>query len=174
MDGRSCRSSYRTARVIAAGLILALSGSPSEAAPIHSHALATATGPVEQPGLGPAWARFLAGGAALWAESKPPRIPAHLHLLSQNGQLVESPFVDYLFWRRSLNPIRFDHYHPSLGPALGNLIPPTTPIPIPTPIPTPTPTPNPQPQVPEPASVMIALILAGAALWQRRRSSQTG
>jgi len=35
-----------------------------------------------------------------------------------NGLLPDTPFYNYMRWRRSLNPARFDHYHPNLGPAL--------------------------------------------------------
>ncbi|HWE40375.1 MAG TPA: PEP-CTERM sorting domain-containing protein [Isosphaeraceae bacterium] len=32
-----------------------------------------------------------------------------------NGLLPETPYINYLRWRRSLNPPRFDHYHPQIG-----------------------------------------------------------
>jgi hypothetical protein len=32
-----------------------------------------------------------------------------------NGILPLTPFYNYLRWRRSLNPARFDHFHPQLG-----------------------------------------------------------
>lgn len=50
-----------------------------------------------------------------------------------NGLLPNTPFINYLRWRRSLNPARFDHYHPQWASALGNdsalraRIPPTPP-----------------------------------------------
>ncbi len=89
------------------------------------------------------------------------------------GVLPQTPIVQYLMWRRSLNPARFDFYHPRLGPILQqNLItsvpptvggekitPPTPPV---------TPPDNPPPQVPEPSSLAIAVMLVSAAAWARR------
>ena len=37
-----------------------------------------------------------------------------------NGLLPNTPFINYLRWRRSLDPARFDHYHPQWASALGN------------------------------------------------------
>ncbi|GAC1347143.1 MAG: hypothetical protein NVSMB14_09950 [Isosphaeraceae bacterium] len=37
-----------------------------------------------------------------------------------NGLLPNTPFINYLRWRRSLNPARFDHYHPQWASALQN------------------------------------------------------
>ncbi|HEU5116692.1 MAG TPA: PEP-CTERM sorting domain-containing protein [Isosphaeraceae bacterium] len=36
-----------------------------------------------------------------------------------NGLLPNTPLYNYLMYRRSLNPSRFDYYHPVLGPILG-------------------------------------------------------
>jgi hypothetical protein len=142
---------------------MALAASNAGASPIHAYRLATPEV------LGPAWARFLAGGPTLWALVTPPRLPSGLELQYQNGALVETPFVDYLYWRRSLNPARFDHYHPNIGPALGQLTPPTTAVPGSTTTGTPPINPQPQNGVPEPASLPLALSLVGAGLWWRRR-----
>lgn len=52
-----------------------------------------------------------------------------------NGLLPDTPYINYLRWRRSLNPARFDYYHPTLGPILRedervrNLPPPLDPEP---------------------------------------------
>lgn len=129
--------------------------------------------------LGPTWIRFLNGGQALWAVVKPPPIPSHLVLARQNGFLVETPFVDYLYWRRSLNPARFDLFHRTLGPALGQLTPPSatgvsaTGI---TPQASTPPTTNAVPQngVPEPSGLAIGLMLVGVALVLRHRHLNKG
>lgn len=112
----------------------------------------------------------------------------------ENGRLPDSPFIEYLRWRRGLNPARFDAFHPRLGrlldqemvvcpppppicPEPGQLTPPSPPIPPepilppePPPIVSPEP-PSPQnPEIPEPSSVVVALTLLAAGTWVRRRS----
>jgi len=86
-------------------------------------------------------------------------------------------------WRRSLNPARFDRWHPIEGPIIGGinpqpqtLPPPTNPPPTNPPVNPPTnpptnPPDNPPlpPGVPEPGSMAVALGLIGAGwLWRRR------
>lgn len=98
------------------------------------------------------------------------RGPRALALVATNG---ESPFLDYLRWRRSLNPARFDRYHPNLVAILDVpplVIPPYVPEDIPYPEPNPNPNPIPQvPQVPEPGSILVlAGLFGGAALLKRR------
>jgi hypothetical protein len=104
-----------------------------------------------------------------------------------DGQMPNVAFVQYLQWRRSLNPARFDRNHPCMGPMLARdqvirrtVVPAVTP---PKPIcPTPTkpkPTVRPSvvrpPQVPEPPSAAVLGLLFGAAMYARhwRRRHQT-
>lgn len=100
----------------------------------------------------------------------------------ENGLLPDTPLVEYLHWRRSLNPSRFDRYHPKLAPLLTRTmltqLPPDTPT-LPT-LPAlpgdpdgfdPT-RPIPQVPIPEPGTLMIALVLAGSFAWMRRRSER--
>lgn len=156
-------------------LALIVAVSPAGASPMRSPHPARATRSHALPANGTPWSRFLSGGPALWAEARPPRIPSGLHLLTHNGQLVATPFVEYLSWRRSLSPARFDHYHRVVGPELGMLLPPPT-VPTSTPIaggisqggP---PALNPQPEngAPEPGALTMAFTLIAAGLWYRRR-----
>ncbi len=165
--------------VSAAGLL----ARPAVASPIRSHHLIVVS---NVDSLGPAWARFLEGGIPLWEVRKPPRFPSGLVLPESQGVLVDTPFVDYLLWRRSLDPTRFDHYHPFIGPLLGQgLTPPTS---THSSVATPrggTPRSglgddhpaNPQPQqgVPEPGTLSVALVLIGAGYaWQRRNVRRAG
>src|SRR5690242_17781632 len=82
------------------GLFLALGPGRASAGPIRAHRLAHPARSSPLTVFGPAWARFLAGGPALWAVEHAPRFPAHLRLATQNGLLVATPFVEYLTWRR--------------------------------------------------------------------------
>lgn len=167
MDGRSCRCLWVLLGLLGIGLV---TGSAT-ASPIRRHRIIVVR---NVDSLGSAWAHFLEGGPTRWAAVQSPRFPSGLLLPTTNGQLIDTPFVDYLDWRRSLNPRRFDHYHPFIGPALGNLIPPTN---LTTPIPPPSsissagePSVNPAPQIgtPEPGSLAMSLTLIGAGiLWRR-------
>jgi hypothetical protein len=168
--------SARTRWTLVAATLLALShGLPARAGRIHSNHL---HGVRTEASLGPRWARFLAGGPALWSVVRSPKIPSGLVLAMQNGELVETPFVEYLLWRRSLNPARFDHYHPFVGPELGMLIPPpTTPVTPPGGTTSGGPPPvNPQPEngVPEPTGLFAFATLAAwaAVIWRRRPSEE--
>ena len=124
--------------------------------------------------MGSAWNQFLAAGPQYWAEARAPRFPSWLVLLRRNGQLVETPFIDYLIWRRNLLPARFDHYHPFVGPELGLLSPPTNSIhatgfPKPS---VPPLDPRPEQSVPEPSALPIALSCLAAGIWYRRRQNR--
>lgn len=99
--------------------------------------------------------------------------------LPMNGLLPDNSLTRYLQFRRGLNPVRFDFYHPSLGAILvedhklksdvncvgGQLIPPPIPPIAPPGTPAPGPPvgggPPPLRAVPEPGS--LALILLGSA-----------
>jgi hypothetical protein len=160
--------------------LLILAPDAASASPIRAHRLSVATPPPSR--FGPAWSRFLAGGPSLWEVRRAPAIPSHLVLAVQNGLLVPTPFVDYLLWRRTLDPTRFDRYHPRIGPELSRLSPSialtnppfTRPVPVPLVL-APTPS-NPQAQLgtPEPGSFAVLLVLAGAfGAYQRRRGAET-
>ena len=175
----------RPARTIAAlalaATVLLVFCPPGPASAIRSHRH-HATSFRTEDSLGSAWNHFLIGGPTLWASVRSPRFPSNVLLARRNGNLLETPFVDYLFWRRSLNPARFDLFHPALGPALGQLTPPSPAV-VPTAIPggstqggrPPTST-NPVPEVgvPEPTSLSTGLMMIAVAYgWRRRRSRKT-
>ncbi|MEW4566436.1 hypothetical protein AB1L88_01085 [Tautonia sp. JC769] len=110
-----------------------------------------------------------------------------------SGLLAESSTLDYLRWRRNLNPTRFDRNHPFIGPALerDRLVRNQSPIPMP-PVTVPTdpgvpiipPTtpqvpgpilgggrPSPQVPIPEPGAFALwaAVAVGGSFALNRRR-----
>jgi hypothetical protein len=88
------------------------------------------------------------------------------------GLLPDAPLVDYLRFRRSLNPAVFDQNHESLGPLISrDTIIRNNPPPLPPPppiVPIPGVVTPPAPQVPEPSSVLIAIALSAAGLIAHR------
>ena len=84
-------------------------------------------------------------------------------LPTSGGTLVETPFVDYLEWRRSLDPSRFDLNHPNIATELGQFVPPAVSVPSGDTTGGGTTHPfNPTPQnLPEPGTFWIALTLIG-------------
>ncbi len=123
------------------------------------------------------WQAFLSGGPTLWSVERPPPIPGHIHLATSGGLLVQTPFVFYLEWRHNLDPTRFDHYHPLLGPLIETTqsaqnLPPVTipPAPVTAPLPPPATLSGPQgcTNCPEPPAWAVALVLCGGTIWLKR------
>jgi hypothetical protein len=137
----------------------------------------------------------LAHGRTVWPLNL--RIPAGIHLTAVNGLLPDVPLVAYLHWRRSLDPTRFDFFHPRIGPLLerdlllressistastplAQLVPPPVPSLPPAPpqphpfVPGPPLPPTPPcPHTPEPSSALIATLLLGSGAWLRRNAGR--
>jgi hypothetical protein len=94
------------------------------------------------------------------------------------GDGSASPMIDYLLWRRSLNPQRFDFFHPRLGPSLGNHADPPVTVSVPQNLVPTTPTTPPlipavpqtiEPNVPEPSTFVIGLLMGVWGVCSRRR-----
>jgi hypothetical protein len=72
------------------------------------------------------WANYVLAGPSVWSTVHAP--PVTLSVRETMAQALESPdptsnpYVDYLIWRRSLDPSRFDDWHPVIGPMLQQLI----------------------------------------------------
>jgi hypothetical protein len=111
-------------------LVLGLSRTAAEASPIKHHAIATRTTRGVQ-----VWDEFVARGPSDWARVHPPTMSAQTsqtmhevwkHEL-KSADPASYPNIQYLLWRRALDPARFDHWHPGLGQALASVLPlPTT------------------------------------------------
>jgi hypothetical protein len=81
------------------------------------------------------------------------------------GLLPDSPLVEYLRFRRSINPAVFDQNHESLGPLISrDTIIRNNPAPPPPVNPIPGVVTPPAPQVPEPSTALIAIVLSAAGL----------
>ncbi len=145
-----------------------------------------------------AWTKFLAEGTPTWSTTHAPAFtPAIESTIWQvlktdtEAQSIANPMIDYLEWRRSLDPTRFTDNHPNLSPALAQLL--SSPSlrthdPRPTYTPVPETTTAPQalsspatpsgahsvspPAVPEPSSLLLAAAMTGWGIWQRRRIAQ--
>ena len=130
-----------------------------------------------------AWTNFLAGGTQTWSTTHAPAFtPAIKSTIwrvlktDTEAQSIANPMIDYLEWRRSLDPTRFTHNHPNLSPALARLLsspslPANPPPPTSTLVPeTPTlaQTVSP-PTVPEPSSLLLAAAMTGWGIWWRHQ-----
>lgn len=176
-----------TALLIAAAW-LAASSAELDAAPIRGGpALASrasrVSNPLGGPAVPPVWRAFLDKGPDGWTAYQSPalapltRLAVWKMLEAASTSTTLDPMLEYLMWRRDLNPARFDRNHPYLGPRLGQLLkppplPPPTVVPpdVPPPI---TPPPSlvvPEPQVPEPGGWIIAALASAWGFWRRRRS----
>jgi hypothetical protein len=189
----SVRHPWRRA-LVAAGLLaagLASGPDPAVAAAIRTARVTTATTTTARPAVVAARqaraATLAAREAQRWdayfrralaQQSRRVEVPTTLRgvrALSAAASQSDSAFVQYLRWRRGLNPTRFDRNHPNVGPLL-----PEIPAVVPPIVPTDRPRPRPIPQVPvvppvpEPsAGLVLAGLFAGAALW-RGRSRRKG
>jgi hypothetical protein len=113
-------------------LVLGLSGMTAEASPIKRHAhLAGSPGSVR------VWEEFVAKGPSYWAQVDPPEMSSQTsramhHLWAKEFKSADPawyPEIQYLLWRRALDPVRFDHWHPGMGKALESLLPTLSPGP---------------------------------------------
>ena len=102
-----------------------------------------------------AWTKFLAEGTPTWSTTHAPAFtPAIESTIWQvlktdtAAQSIANPMIEYLEWRRSLDPTRFSFYHPNLSPALAQLLSsPSLPANPPPPTDTPVPETTTAPQV---------------------------
>jgi len=139
------------------------------------------------------WTKFLSDGTETWSTTHaPPFTQAIKSTIWQvlktdtAAQAISNPMIEYLEWRRSLDPTRFTHYHPNLSPALAQLLSSSSPS-LPAGVPPPTTTPvtpaitpatptgaqtvSP-PAVPEPSSVLLAAAMTAWGIWWRHRIRQ--
>src|SRR5438270_4367431 len=88
-----------------------------------------------------AWTKYLSAGPQVWSNKHAPSFtPAITSTIWQilktdtQGQSLANPMIDYLLWRRGLDPKRFTANHTRLSPALAQLLrAPSTPAGVPPP-----------------------------------------
>jgi len=170
--------------VLASGVALLMflaTESTAKASPIHRPADITAS----VVGGMRSWVNFLNGGQQVWSQFQSPPVTLAVREIMQqalrSANATSNPWVQYLTWRRDLDPVRFDHWHPFMGHELQNLPPPPPPSnpqqpqglnpgdPPPDNPPPDNPGHDLPPAFPEPSSWMISLGILGAGLWGRRR-----
>ncbi len=173
---------FRIVPILTLALLVFFTPSPASAGAIRPgvRAKARTMAGLQKSSANPWGAYWKAALQYRWKDVHGPRAVTMLKV-SSDGTVPDSPFVQYLSWRQSLNVKRFNTFHPELVQMLRRVkpstIPPlTTPILPPdfTPI-TPVPDTNlPQglnpPQVPEPATGVMALLMIGSAVMARRWS----
>jgi hypothetical protein len=183
---RECRFLSRTGLIL--GLFLLCAHSVADAAPIslaapqtraraRAASLANATPLIQGKSLA-WWDQYYANALAnrrTQGIQVPQVFRKSLRGITLGNALPDTPLVQYLQWRRSLNPARFDANHPSLARAVGGvvIVAPTDPPVIPiNPNPgTVQPPPVIGPEIPEPSTLLIAATLAGLGIWFRRSHS---
>jgi hypothetical protein len=164
----------RLARRLGVGLALmaGFGGSDVEACRIRHQAT---TPPPSKSEL--AFEAFLKAGPHEWLHATP-HIPRGTPLLvNPDGTAKPSLFLDYLCWRRMLNPTRFDAHHRHIAATVARAC--TTPATVSLPSPTTPPATQvgspplvhpPQQTVPEPSTALFAgLAIVGTVVWRGRR-----
>ncbi len=130
---------------------------------------------------GHSWSAYLLAGPKIWSSVIHPEVTPEVRSAIWRALGSDAPestaWVQFLLWKQSLDPARFDRNHPHVAPILNRIssesLVSQTPTPTTTPT-TPDTTPLTQPQtvtaaVPEPGSWLLALGMTGWGLWRRRR-----
>lgn len=115
----------RERRTLLVLVLWAAAAGMAEASPIRHRQISSESAPKL-----PAWHEFLTGGPEHWSRDQPPKIGTEIHHIMNRALKSADPTsnmnVEYLMWRQSLDPPRFDHYHPRVGRALDSMLTPTS------------------------------------------------
>ena len=128
------------------------------------------------------WSEYLLGGPTVWSSVAHPALTPAIEASMWKAIRSDPPpdtnaVVQFFLFKQSLDPPRFDHFHPKVAASLAKIksemvTPTTSTSTVPT---TSTTTPTDQaqqltpPTVPEPATWLLTFGMAGYALWSRRR-----
>ena len=129
------------------------------------------------------WPEYVLGGPSVWSSIPHPPLTAGIEQAIWRNIRTDpsesNPTVQFFLYRENLAPLRFDHYHPRLALELHRIVAAaTTQMATSSVLNAPTTAASDQAQqlgpasqqVPEPAPLVIAFIMAGYALWRRRRA----
>jgi hypothetical protein len=126
------------------------------------------------------WSEYLLGGPTVWASVAHPALTPAIEASMWKAIKSDPPpdtdaVVQFFLWKQSLDPARFDHFHPNVAAAMSKIkaeLATATPATVPS-TGTSSPTDEAQtltpPAVPEPATLYLTIGMAGYALWWRRR-----
>jgi hypothetical protein len=160
-------------------LVVGLWGSNQALAAAIHHVVKTS--PVDQASFR-TWSEYLLGGPTVWASVAHPGLTPAIEASMWKAIKSDPPpdtdaVVQFFLFKQSLDPARFDHFHPRVAAAMSKIkaemataTPATATVPSTT-----TSSPNDQaqqltpPAVPEPATLFLTIGMAGYALWWRRR-----
>jgi hypothetical protein len=156
------------------------------------------SGKIDKAEAGSSWSEYLLGGPRVWDTVPHPPVTEAVKQEIRKALKTDpggtSLMVQFLLNKQSLDPARFDHYHPNLvGPlariaatipstttstststttGAQELTSPSTTAPTTAPTEAQTTSGDPSPQiVPEPEALLLAIGMAGWAVWWRRRLS---
>jgi PEP-CTERM motif len=183
--GRMRRSRARNLRWIAVFTLASVvaSSAATEAAAIRKYHEADSA----EDGLSQSWTHFLLGGPSFWAAHPHPlydfQVRETIWNIIKTDPGGENPMIAFLLWKQSLDPTRFDHFHPNIGPAIDKLVAPklsetSTPTSTSTSPSTSTTTTSPPSEgqqlspptaTPEPSTWVMTIGMAGWAFWRCRR-----
>jgi PEP-CTERM motif len=125
------------------------------------------------------WSEYLMGGPTVWSSVAHPPLTQGIEASMWKAIKSDPPpnidaVVQFFFYRQSVDRARFDYYHPKVAVALSKIkAEEATPTAVTTTSTTTSPTDQAQElnpaAIPEPATLLLAVGMAGYALWWRRR-----
>jgi hypothetical protein len=139
--------------------------------------------------VGRSWSEYLMGGPSVWSTVIHPPLNAGIEASMWKSIKSDPPpntnaVVQFFQYRQSVDPTRFDHYHPRIAVALAKIAAEAAKQTTPTTSTTTSTTTSPTDQAqsltpptttsgdvtaPEPTTFLLTIGMAGYALWWRRR-----
>jgi hypothetical protein len=155
----------------------------ADAAPIHKARarLEAEEAWLERSSGSRAWSHYLLAGPRLWSSvvhpQLTPAVDSAIWKALRTDRTEQNPWIHFLLYKQSLNPARFDRYHPNVAIALRRISASPVSARVLTPATTPSSTPSTGTdtplvegqQIPEPAAWLLAVGMAGWGAWWRHR-----
>jgi hypothetical protein len=124
------------------------------------------------------WSEYLMGGPTVWSSVAHPQLTQGIEASMWKAIRSDPPpntdaVVQFFLYRQSVDPARFDHYHPKVAAAIDRIKAEEATATTTSPSTTTPPTDQAQElnptAVPEPATLFLTVGMAGYAFWWRRR-----